>query len=154
MERIWRSRLQKLCRLRHSNHFIPDDDDGRAMLTPLLRFGLTDASAIEDAPWWKRRAKERAEKETMMATGRRQSTTPRQNAILEILIRQHKARAFAIMSVPDLMKEARKLHEFARVRNLRDATHETLDQLERKRRQRACRGTIHYFARLSRIEFS
>ena len=44
-------RLYKLCQMRFGNHFLPDNDDGRAMLTALLRFGMTDDSAIRDAPW-------------------------------------------------------------------------------------------------------
>jgi hypothetical protein len=51
MEHIWRGKLHKLCRLRFNNHFLPDNGDGRAMLTAFLRFGLTDESAIEHAPW-------------------------------------------------------------------------------------------------------
>jgi hypothetical protein len=51
MERIWHGKLHKLCWRRFNNHFLPDNDDGRAMLTALLRFGLTDESAIEHAPW-------------------------------------------------------------------------------------------------------
>lgn len=37
--------------MRFGNHFLPDNDGGRAMLTALLRFGLTDENAVEDAPW-------------------------------------------------------------------------------------------------------
>jgi hypothetical protein len=190
------AKLQKLCRLRWCNHYLPDADTGRAMLATLLRFGLTDQNAIECAPWceaaelsalkrrarrikwldvgkligltfkeWKRaklfllrpvdasdsdiqawreerrkvsarnrqakrREKQKREKEIMQATW--QTTTPRQKAILEILIRHHVAKGFAIKSVPELMKEAKKLSEFARVKNLRDAIHETLNQLEAK----------------------
>jgi hypothetical protein len=78
----------------------------------------------------KRREKQKREKEIMQATW--QATTPRQKVILEILIRHHVAKGFATKSVPELMKEAKKLSEFARVKNLRDAIHETLDQLEAK----------------------
>jgi hypothetical protein len=50
-ERIWRVRLQRLCQMRFDTHFLPDNDKSRAMLTALLRFGMTDDSAIADAPW-------------------------------------------------------------------------------------------------------
>jgi hypothetical protein len=36
------------------------------------------------------------------------------------------------MSVPELIKKVKKLPEFERVKNLHDAVHETLSQLERK----------------------
>lgn len=49
--RIYRGRLTKLCRLRNGTHFLPDNDDGRALLTGLLRFGLSNESARESAPW-------------------------------------------------------------------------------------------------------
>ena len=51
LKRLWRGKLQKLCRLRFGNHYLPDNDDGRAMLTALLCFGLTDESALHDAQW-------------------------------------------------------------------------------------------------------
>lgn len=193
------AKLQKLCRLRWCNHFLPDTDTGRAMLIALLRFGLADENAIECAPWceaaelatlkrrarrigwrdvgkvigltfkeWKRaklfilrpvdasesdieawreerrkvsardrqakrREKQKMEKESMMTMARPQ--TPRQKAILEILLRGYFANPMLGLwrSVPELMKEAQKLPEFAGVRNLRDAIHETLDQLEHNR---------------------
>jgi hypothetical protein len=197
-------KLQKLCKLRWCNHFIPDSDAGRAMLATLLRFGLTDESAIESAPWcegelatlkrrarripnkwrdsdigrevgklidltfkewilaklfmlrpvdaseseieaWRekrrkesarnrqanRRDKLKRERETMQAKW--QPTTQRQKAILEILIKNHLGPMWRhITSVPELMKEAKKLPAFAGVKNLRDAIHETLNQLEAK----------------------
>jgi hypothetical protein len=213
MERIWRGKLQKLCRLRFGNHFLPDDDDGRAMLTALLRFGVTDENAMEDAPWcsdelptlkrrarrmkwrevgklieltfeeWKHaklwimqpidaseldiqawrkerdkessrkskakaRAKEKQEKDAMLerANAKMETTNPRQDAILEIMIERG---GLSSIAVPELMNEARKLPAFTRsqcrntrwvggppasaiVSNLRDAVHETLNQLERK----------------------
>jgi hypothetical protein len=48
---IYRRRLDGICRLRLDNNFLPDNGDGCAMLTALLRFGLTDDSANECAPW-------------------------------------------------------------------------------------------------------
>jgi hypothetical protein len=48
---VLRLKLQKLFRLRFGNHFLPDSDDGRTMLTALLCVGLTNESAIETAPW-------------------------------------------------------------------------------------------------------
>jgi Fe2+ or Zn2+ uptake regulation protein len=48
---LYRRRLARLCNLRFGNHVLNNDDAGRAMLTALLCFGLTDESAIEDAPW-------------------------------------------------------------------------------------------------------
>jgi hypothetical protein len=64
-ERIWRARLHNLCQMRFGNHFLPDNDKGRAMLTALLRFGLTDDSAIADALWCE------AELQTLKRKGRR-----------------------------------------------------------------------------------
>jgi hypothetical protein len=65
LNRIWRAKLEKLCRLRFGNHYLPDSHDGRAMLVALLSFGMTDDSAIIDASWCeaelpllKRRAKQ------------------------------------------------------------------------------------------------
>lgn len=51
MKRVWRGKLQKLCRLRFDTHYLPDNHDGRAMLAALLCFGLTDESALADAHW-------------------------------------------------------------------------------------------------------
>jgi hypothetical protein len=48
---IGRRRLHRLCQMRFDTHFLPDNDDGRAMLLALLCFGLTDDAAITDAPW-------------------------------------------------------------------------------------------------------
>jgi hypothetical protein len=211
MERLWRGRLQKLCRVRFGNHVLPDDDAGRAMLTALLCFGLTPENAIEDAPWcaaelaqhkrrakrmkwrdvgelidltfeewkqcklfmmrpvnasladieawrekqrkesWRRskaklRAKEKLEKEARMARAHKATNSPRQTAILEILVGRGEGRHEA-MSVPELVRKARKLKSFARSRcqnvtycdghvatprNLRDAVHEVVNQLVRK----------------------
>jgi hypothetical protein len=49
--RIWRGKLQKLCCHRYVNHYLPDSDEGRAMLTALLCLGLTDEAADAQAPW-------------------------------------------------------------------------------------------------------
>jgi hypothetical protein len=46
-----RSKLLKLASARWGNHYMPDNDDGRAMLTALLHYGLTDENAAEHAPW-------------------------------------------------------------------------------------------------------
>jgi hypothetical protein len=51
LKRIWRAKLDKLTRHRYGNNFLPEDDNGRDMLTALLVFGLSDDSAIESAPW-------------------------------------------------------------------------------------------------------
>jgi hypothetical protein len=51
INRFYRVKLRKLCQMRYGNHYLPDNDDGRAMLSALLCFGLTDESASEDAPW-------------------------------------------------------------------------------------------------------
>jgi hypothetical protein len=48
---LYRRRLARLCNQRFGNHVLSNDDTGRAMLTALLRFGLTDDSANECAPW-------------------------------------------------------------------------------------------------------
>lgn len=48
---IYRGKLHKLCRKQYGNHVLPDNADGRAMLTALLAAKLSDESAIEDAPW-------------------------------------------------------------------------------------------------------
>jgi hypothetical protein len=50
--RGYRLKLSKLCRPRYGNHFLPDDEGGRALLTAMLHFGLSDESAMMDvAPW-------------------------------------------------------------------------------------------------------
>ena len=51
INRIYRAKLSKLCKSRYGNHCLPVGDTGLAMLTALLCFGLTDESAIQDAPW-------------------------------------------------------------------------------------------------------
>jgi hypothetical protein len=51
MHNILRAKLRKLCSSRFGNHYLPDSEDGRAMLAALLCFGLTDDSAINDASW-------------------------------------------------------------------------------------------------------
>jgi hypothetical protein len=48
---IYRRRLDGLCRLRFDTCFLPDTIEGRNMLIALLRFGLTDEGAAEQAPW-------------------------------------------------------------------------------------------------------
>jgi hypothetical protein len=214
MDRVRLRRLQKLSRQRFGNHHLPDDSDGRAMLVALLRFGLSDETAIADAPWceaelpafkrrakrikwhevseliglrfaernavklfnigkpldvsvaeidaWrkdrkressrkskaKQRAKERRMKEAMKARARKQTMTPRQAAVLEILIERGDTRGDA-MPVPELMAAVSKHHAFTRARyrnvtwgngpparvmvsNLRTIVHRTLDQLEGK----------------------
>jgi hypothetical protein len=90
-------------------------------------------------------AREIKERQAMLAN-ETTKTTPRQTAILEILI----GRDGLPMSVPEMIKEASKSPAFTRtrcrnttwsngppasaiVRNMRDAVHETLNQLERKR---------------------
>jgi hypothetical protein len=50
--RFVRSDLSALCREeRFGNDFLPDDDDGRAMLTAFLCIGESDVVAIKFAPW-------------------------------------------------------------------------------------------------------
>lgn len=46
-----RAKLRKLCLMRHGNHFLPDDDHGRALLTALLCLDLKTEDALQDAPW-------------------------------------------------------------------------------------------------------
>jgi hypothetical protein len=58
IERIWRGKLKNLCRLRFEQEYgayslLPNNDEGKALLTALLRFGLTDEKALKDAPWCK-----------------------------------------------------------------------------------------------------
>jgi hypothetical protein len=47
----YRKKLFKLCRKRYGNYFLPNDDDGRALLMVLLRFGLSADEAMEAARW-------------------------------------------------------------------------------------------------------
>ena len=51
LDNIYRGKLTKLCTMRYCNHWLPNNEDGRAMLTALLCFGLTDDGALADAPW-------------------------------------------------------------------------------------------------------
>ena len=52
LKRIWRAKLDKLCRLRFdSSLFLPHNDDGRRILTAQLCFGLTD-EAVTKFGWW------------------------------------------------------------------------------------------------------
>jgi hypothetical protein len=44
-------KLRKLIAWRYGNHFLPDSDDGRALLIAMLHFGLSDETALTDAPW-------------------------------------------------------------------------------------------------------
>ena len=48
---LLRKRLTRLNEARYHNMFAPDNDDGRAMLTALLRLGLSAESARTVAPW-------------------------------------------------------------------------------------------------------
>jgi hypothetical protein len=49
---IWdRRKLSRISKARHGNHFVADDDAGRAMLTALLHCGLRAEDAMERAPW-------------------------------------------------------------------------------------------------------
>lgn len=48
---LLRKRLSKLNEARYHSMFAPDNDDGRAMLTALMRFGLSAESAAIRAPW-------------------------------------------------------------------------------------------------------
>jgi hypothetical protein len=94
----------------------------------------------------KQRAKEKLEKEWRMAKARKPNDTPRQAAILEILAGRGEGIPGS-MSVPELARKAAKHRAFSRSRcqnttycdgrvptprNMRDAVHETVKQLERK----------------------
>jgi hypothetical protein len=48
---LLRKRLARLNEARYHNMFAPDNDDGRAMLTVLLRLGMRAEFAAIDAPW-------------------------------------------------------------------------------------------------------
>jgi len=208
LERMWRSRLRELCKLRYGDPpFLPDDAEGHAMLMALLVFGETDDGATAYGFWceaelptlrrqaqrmdWRRdvgkligltfeewgyfklfvlrpvdkseaeiekwrkkqrkassdrskakaKAREKAEKEQIMQAAISRKLTPRQNAILEILIAHGE-----MMLVRDLIREASKRHAFVRSRsqkttwcngppssalprNFRYVVHRTLDQL-------------------------
>jgi hypothetical protein len=47
----WRGLLGKLTKRRHGNHYLPDDNRGRAMLVAFMRCQLMDDDAKERAPW-------------------------------------------------------------------------------------------------------
>jgi hypothetical protein len=51
LKRIWRSKFDKLTRLRYGNNFPPDNKEGRCLLTALMCFGMSEESALESAPW-------------------------------------------------------------------------------------------------------
>jgi hypothetical protein len=51
-ERMWRFRLRRLFKFRYGDSiFLPDDAEGRAMLTALLCFGETDDGVTAYGPW-------------------------------------------------------------------------------------------------------
>jgi hypothetical protein len=70
---IYRRRLDGFCRLRFDTCFLPDTIEGRNLLIALLRFGLTDESAAEQAPWGEAELatlKRRAKRKNWRAVGK------------------------------------------------------------------------------------
>jgi hypothetical protein len=122
MERIYRGRLRKLCRRRFGYSYPPDDASGRAMLTALLRFGLSaDAAAMVDAPWLSS-----DDLKTMQRTARRMKWED-VGALIELTYEEHQACKLWVLTPYGMSAEEVKRRQSEK--NIKNAR-------ERKRRQR------------------